>query len=377
MDLSPYVESVRAGVTNAAALADDHTRTSPSAGRRHRVLDPTRAHPGPVGRRRHHQRRARPRLGRAADGRLGPRVRRHRATAPTPSRPCCCPMPTPEPHPATSPTAEPDDEPVARVTLRLPQSVKTKVDERADADGISTNAWLIRAVLDALADDRAARWWPPHARGARGAGPVLRPQRALRPARGLRPHGPFGQAADRVGGPSRTMAGAFPRERPGVGAMTFRERGVRAASGTSSSTTSAAGRSPSNPDDVGDRRRDSSINAADEAFLTEIRSVRIMISCGSAFPPGRSAARPAASAARRPGRSDLHDQGRARPTSRSAPTSAGPRSSAARATSPSARPTTSTAPPGRATSRSPGRRSFGPDHLRLRRRSPSARRTAR
>jgi hypothetical protein len=45
-----------------------------------------------------------------------------------------------------------DDEAVARISLRLPASVKAKVDEKADRDGISTNAWLLRAVMVALDD---------------------------------------------------------------------------------------------------------------------------------------------------------------------------------------------------------------------------------
>lgn len=52
------------------------------------------------------------------------------------------------------------DEPQSRITLRLPQSVKEKVDTIADAEGISTNAWLVRAVLDALsaAGERRDPW---------------------------------------------------------------------------------------------------------------------------------------------------------------------------------------------------------------------------
>ena len=49
---------------------------------------------------------------------------------------------------------------MARISLRLPASVKAKVDEKADRDGISTNAWLLRAVMVAL-DDRPAPPPPP------------------------------------------------------------------------------------------------------------------------------------------------------------------------------------------------------------------------
>src|SRR3954471_4402784 len=46
------------------------------------------------------------------------------------------------------------DEPTARITLRLPMSVKNKVDEAAAAEGISSNAWLMRTVMTALTGDR-------------------------------------------------------------------------------------------------------------------------------------------------------------------------------------------------------------------------------
>ncbi|MHC5795757.1 histidine kinase [Lacisediminihabitans sp. FW035] len=60
------------------------------------------------------------------------------------------------------PSTEPDDDdrPVAsvdlddastsRTTLRLPDALKTRVDEAAAADGLSVNTWLVRAVAAAL-----------------------------------------------------------------------------------------------------------------------------------------------------------------------------------------------------------------------------------
>ena len=58
----------------------------------------------------------------------------------------------------TPPNTEPDDDdrPVAsvdlddastsRTTLRLPDALKTRVDEAAAADGLSVNTWLVRAI---------------------------------------------------------------------------------------------------------------------------------------------------------------------------------------------------------------------------------------
>ena len=49
----------------------------------------------------------------------------------------------------------------ARITLRLPESVKTAAEAAADAEGISTNAWILRALKREL-DTR------PRARGRAG-----------------------------------------------------------------------------------------------------------------------------------------------------------------------------------------------------------------
>ena len=48
---------------------------------------------------------------------------------------------------------------VARVSLRLPESVKARVEEAAAASGQSVNAWLVRAVTQTLdaPSDRASR----------------------------------------------------------------------------------------------------------------------------------------------------------------------------------------------------------------------------
>jgi predicted transcriptional regulator len=43
-----------------------------------------------------------------------------------------------------------DDPSTSRTTLRLPDALKTKVDEAAAADGLSVNTWLVRAVAAAL-----------------------------------------------------------------------------------------------------------------------------------------------------------------------------------------------------------------------------------
>jgi predicted transcriptional regulator len=43
-----------------------------------------------------------------------------------------------------------DDASTSRTTLRLPDALKARVDEAAAADGVSVNAWLVRAVASAV-----------------------------------------------------------------------------------------------------------------------------------------------------------------------------------------------------------------------------------
>jgi HicB-like protein involved in pilus formation len=64
------------------------------------------------------------------------------------------PAPDPEPAgPAEDPAADgdaDDDGSMARISLRLPESVKSRAEAAAAAAGISLNAWLVRAVAAGL-----------------------------------------------------------------------------------------------------------------------------------------------------------------------------------------------------------------------------------
>jgi predicted HicB family RNase H-like nuclease len=58
-----------------------------------------------------------------------------------------------EPEPAAeapAAAAAEGDDGTARVTLRLPESIKARAEEAATRAGISVNAWLVRAVARAL-----------------------------------------------------------------------------------------------------------------------------------------------------------------------------------------------------------------------------------
>ena len=64
------------------------------------------------------------------------------------------PVAAPEPSPRPAPTDEEaeDDGNVARVTLRIPESVKTRAEEMAARSGSSLNTWLVNVVRAATRD---------------------------------------------------------------------------------------------------------------------------------------------------------------------------------------------------------------------------------
>lgn len=55
-----------------------------------------------------------------------------------------------EPTPAPAPPPAETSGDVARITLRLPESLKETVEQAATAEGISVNAWLVRAISTAV-----------------------------------------------------------------------------------------------------------------------------------------------------------------------------------------------------------------------------------
>jgi hypothetical protein len=60
--------------------------------------------------------------------------------------------PTAETAPAASP-ADADEGGTSRITLRLPERLKPRIDEAAGRAGLSVNAWLVRVIAAALAPD--------------------------------------------------------------------------------------------------------------------------------------------------------------------------------------------------------------------------------
>ena len=189
MDLSPYLDTVRTGVANAASLADENTQQvayrlgtalesttrlaliqalSDAAGTLSAELAPT-----------------------SVELRMAGQDPEFVVSVPAAGAEPTLLLPeTESPGPEQDQADDEPDEPVSRISLRLPASVKARVDEQAARDGISTNAWLVRAVLEALADHRAEG--SGHARP--GAPPPPPPPGGFFGQAGpFGPHGVFGE----------------------------------------------------------------------------------------------------------------------------------------------------------------------------------------
>ncbi len=142
MDLTPFVDSLRHDLLVAAEVAGPDARVAAErlvaaldASARLALMDALAAAadeitaemaPGSV------------------DLRLRGREPQFVVTAPAPPEP---PLPPPPPEP---PSVDGDDGIMARISLRLPDSLKSKIEEAANAIGVSVNTWLVRALTDAL-----------------------------------------------------------------------------------------------------------------------------------------------------------------------------------------------------------------------------------
>ncbi|GAA2383355.1 hypothetical protein GCM10010404_44640 [Nonomuraea africana] len=76
------------------------------------------------------------------------------------------PFPPSPPAPPAPPTPPGEaDQGTARMTLRLPESLKARIEHAAAASGASVNSWLVRALTAAVSDPQ-----PPQRPGPPGAG---------------------------------------------------------------------------------------------------------------------------------------------------------------------------------------------------------------
>ena len=193
MNLSPYLESVRTGVQNAASLADENTQqvayklgTAVESATRLALISALSDAAGVI------------------SAELAPSSVELRMSGDDPDFVVTVSSPSTEPAlllpdgsgqdvPADLGESD-EDEPLSRISLRLPASVKARVDEQAAKDGISTNAWLVRAVMDALADRRTGATWPepPPAPSPPPAGAFFGPGGPFGPHGVFGPGGVFG-----------------------------------------------------------------------------------------------------------------------------------------------------------------------------------------
>src|SRR4051794_949248 len=151
MDLSPYVESLRRELATAAEAGGDDARALAErlaapleSGARLALLDALSAAADEITRD-------------LAPGSVELRLRGGEpsfAVAPPPADD----EPDDGAQGALPPVpAEGDDGEVARINLRLPEHLKTRVDAAATEAGLSVNAWLVRAVGAALNHDTTSR----------------------------------------------------------------------------------------------------------------------------------------------------------------------------------------------------------------------------
>lgn len=131
MDVTPYLEAVRADLENVAGSEE---ATLAVAERLARALEPSL------------QLRLLDALGQAAQevsdqlpaGRVEVRLSGHDVQLVFTGEEASVPVPAD------------DDSGTARLTLRMPEGLKARVEEQAGRDGVSTNAWLVRAIGRAL-----------------------------------------------------------------------------------------------------------------------------------------------------------------------------------------------------------------------------------
>jgi hypothetical protein len=183
MDLSPYLESVRGGVAQASALADERTQhiaerlgTAIEASTRLALIEALSDAAGTI------------------SAELAPSSVELRMVGQDPE--FVVSVQTAEAEPTMLlPGSEPAEE-AMRESATTEAEVKARVDEMASADGISTNAWLIRAIMDALADRSGPRpeWpQPPHPpMPASPRHPMVIPTDPFGPHIVSGPQGPFG-----------------------------------------------------------------------------------------------------------------------------------------------------------------------------------------
>jgi HicB family len=149
MDLSPYVDAVRADLDATAALGTEEAQASArllggalDASLRLALLDALSALAAEV----------------TASGDVEVELRMHgREPQVVVSS---APALDDDSSPAADPLDDADDRGTARLTLRMPEALKERAEEQAGREGLSVNAWMVRAVQTAVNPTASMRRGP-------------------------------------------------------------------------------------------------------------------------------------------------------------------------------------------------------------------------
>ena len=173
MNLSGYVETLREQLAMAAAAGGEDARAlaerltaSLDAATRLVLLDALSAAAGEI---------TRDMAPGSVDLRLRDREPSFVVTLPPPAEAAAPdepePQPQNEPEPAAqeAPTPDEGDAAMVRINLRLPEHLKSRVEDAAGQAGLSVNSWLVRAATAALDNDTQAPGQGPGRRAAREA----------------------------------------------------------------------------------------------------------------------------------------------------------------------------------------------------------------
>jgi hypothetical protein len=143
MDLTPYLETLRADLAAAAAPAGPETTRAAEllghaleASARLALLEAISDAAAEI-------------TTRLPDASVEVRLRGREADLVVAQHAPSPPVPPAPPGPP-APPPPPDSGDLTRLTLRMPESLKTHVEQTAAAEGISVNAWLVRAVTAAV-----------------------------------------------------------------------------------------------------------------------------------------------------------------------------------------------------------------------------------
>jgi hypothetical protein len=145
MELGPYVESLQRELSTAAAVAGDDVRraadrllASLDAAIRLVLIDALAAAAEQI-------------TAELAPGSVELRLRGRDpefvVQLPAPPEP-------PAPPPPPPPSFDADEATTARISLRLPDGLKARIEEAANSIGASVNSWLVHAINDAVVQDQ-------------------------------------------------------------------------------------------------------------------------------------------------------------------------------------------------------------------------------